>query len=288
MAGESLTWGRARRILILAPHPDDEIVACGIAARRARAAGARLFVLYLTTGIPPREDLLPWHPFGYGARIARRHAEAREATHLFGIEPAGFLLTASRGLIAKLDETAAAVERVLASTAADTLWVPAFEGAHQDHDAANALAASFSERIPTWEFAAYNYFGGKVQSNRFIDARSGPVEFRLGPNEVALKRRGLGIYASERGNLAHIETESETCRPLPRYDYAAPPHPGTLFRERFHWVPVRHPRVDFLPSPLVYAALGGWVAGPAAQRLVVEPALEHDGFRLSAPNASPS
>src|SRR5205814_1571801 len=27
-----------RRILVLAPHPDDEIVACGIAARRARLA----------------------------------------------------------------------------------------------------------------------------------------------------------------------------------------------------------------------------------------------------------
>jgi LmbE family N-acetylglucosaminyl deacetylase len=32
----------ARRILVRAPHPDDEIVACGIAALRARAAGARV------------------------------------------------------------------------------------------------------------------------------------------------------------------------------------------------------------------------------------------------------
>ena len=47
-----------RRILILAPHPDDEIVACGIAALRARAAGARVFVLYLTTGIPARASTL--------------------------------------------------------------------------------------------------------------------------------------------------------------------------------------------------------------------------------------
>src|ERR1700731_1162392 len=41
-----------RHILVLAPHPDDEIVACGIAARRARLAGARIFVLFLTTRIP--------------------------------------------------------------------------------------------------------------------------------------------------------------------------------------------------------------------------------------------
>ena len=42
----------ARRILILAPHPDDEIVACGIAAIRARAADADVAVLFLTTGVP--------------------------------------------------------------------------------------------------------------------------------------------------------------------------------------------------------------------------------------------
>src|SRR5205823_9796815 len=49
-----------RRILVLAPHPDDEIVACGIAALRARAAGAQVFVLYLTTGVPVRGVLWPW------------------------------------------------------------------------------------------------------------------------------------------------------------------------------------------------------------------------------------
>jgi len=48
------------------------------------------------------------------------------------------------------------------------------------------------------------------------------------------------------------------CRPLPRYDYAAPPHPGRLFRERFQWVPLRHPRIDFTPSARVYGALGEW------------------------------
>ena len=269
--GKGAALSAARRILVLAPHPDDEIVACGVAACRAAADGARISVLYLTTGVPPREALWPWRRARYPSLVARRRGEALAAAALFGLSPAGFLDIPSRRLIAHLGQAAAAVDRALDETAADRLWVTAFEGAHQDHDAANALAARFRDRLPVWEFAAYNHAGGRVRSNRFHDARGGVVELRLDRAEAAQKRRALALYASERGNLMHIRTAEEACRPLPRHDYAAPPHPGTLFRERFHWVPFRHPRVDFTPSAEVYAALGRW---HAAQALDIAPAAE--------------
>ncbi len=249
------------RILVLAPHPDDEIVACGVAALRARNAGGEIFVLYLTTGVPPREALWPWQRAGYADRVVRRRDEAIQAAPLLGLKPAGFLEIPSRRLVAHLDAAAAAIDRELAEIAPDCLWVTAFEGAHQDHDAANALAARVRDRLPVWEFAAYNYAGGKVRSNRFLDARGGVIELRLSRGERALKRHALALYASERGNLAHIRAAEEAYRPLPRHDYGAPPHPGTLFRERFHWVPFRHPRVDFAPSAEIYAALGRWDRG---------------------------
>ncbi len=258
-----------RRILVLAPHPDDEIVACGVSALRARNAGAELFVYYLTTGIPPRELLWPWQRRSYASHVTRRRDEAIEAAPRFGFSPAGFLEIPSRRLIAHLDAAASAVDRALVETSADCLWVPAFEGAHQDHDAANALAARFRDRLSVWEFAAYNYAGDKVRSNRFIDARGGVIELRLSRDEIALKRRALALYASERGNLSYIRVAEEAYRPLPRHDYAVPPHQGRLFRERFHWVPFRHPRIDFTPSAEIYAALG---RSNAEQRLDMPPA----------------
>ena len=224
----------------------------------------RVSVLYLTTGVPPGETAWPWQRRGYASRAARRRDEAQAAAALFGFEPAGFIDTPSRRLIGRLDETATAIGRTLEETEADCLWVAAFEGAHQDHDAANALAGRFRDRLPIWEFAAYNFAGGKVRSNRFFDARGGVIELRLSREEAADKRRALALYASERGNLAHIKTEMETYRPLPHRDYAAPPHPGTLFRERFHWVPFRHPRIDFTPSEEVYRVLGAWERYPAS------------------------
>jgi LmbE family N-acetylglucosaminyl deacetylase len=253
-----------RRALILAPHPDDEIVACGLAALRARRAGAKVSVLYLTTGVPSRGQLWPWQRAGHAARVALRRGEAKRAATLFGLEAGMFLDIASRRLVGHLDEAEAAVDHALEAVAASELWVPAFEGAHQDHDAANAIAARFRDRVPVWEFAAYNFAAGRVQSNRFIDARGGVIEFTAGREERALKREALAIYASERGNLRHISVDEEAYRPLPRHDYAAPPHAGTLFRERFHWVPFRHPRIDFAPSAEIYAALGCWSAAPRA------------------------
>jgi LmbE family N-acetylglucosaminyl deacetylase len=258
--GERGLTPRQRRVLILAPHPDDEIVACGIAARRAVAEGARIFVQYLTTGVPPRELLWPWQHSDYDTRVARRRDEALAAIMLLRFQALGFLDIPSRRLIPHLDEAARALEQLLGETQATELWVTAFEGAHQDHDAANALAAAMRDRLPVWEFAAYNFAGGRVWSNRFPDARGGAVELRLSRDEAALKRRALALYSSERGNLAHIRTDEETYRPLPRHDYSVPPHAGRLFRERFHLVPFRHPRIDFTPSAEVYRALGEWSA----------------------------
>jgi LmbE family N-acetylglucosaminyl deacetylase len=267
----SLTTRRTRRILVLAPHPDDEIVACAVAAHRERAAGADIFVLFLTTGVPPRDRLWRWQRRSYEARIARRRDEALAATSLLGFQPVGFLPIPSRRLVSYLADAAAAVDRALGETAADCLWVTAFEGAHQDHDAANAVAAAMRDRVPVWEFAAYNFAGGRIRVNRFADVRGGVIELRLSAAEAALKRRALAVYASERGNLAHIRFADEAYRPLPRHDYAAPPHPGRLFRERFQWVPFRHPRVDFAPSGEIYAALGDWSRGGAPGAAAASP-----------------
>ena len=88
----------------------------------------------------------------------------------------------------------------------------------------------------------------------------------LTANDTRFKADLLSIYRSERLNLRYVRLERETLRPLARYDYGAPPHPGRLFRERFQWVPLRHPSLDFEPSATVRAALAEWAGGAAPLR----------------------
>ena len=246
--------------MVLAPHPDDEIAACAIATRCAVAAGARVFVLHLTTGVPPAALLWRWERAAYMDRVWRRQEEALNASRLLGVEIVGFRDTAARRLRFDLDAAASDIAAAIASCRAEMVWVPAFEGAHQDHDVANALAAHAAGPVPVWEFAEYNYAGGRVRSNRFASDRGGEITIGATARDAELKRAAFACYESERRNLAHIVADREACRPLPRHDYGRPPHAGRLFRERFHWVPFRHPGVDFDASAEIYRDLDGWIS----------------------------
>jgi LmbE family N-acetylglucosaminyl deacetylase len=246
------------RILLAIPHPDDEVVGCAIALTRALAQGARAYGLYLTTGVPPPAALWPWQRERHAAMVARRETEARLAAAALGIEPLGFAARPSRRLKDHLGDAFAELEAAMTRLAPTELWVSAWEGGHQDHDSANFLASRFAGRVLVREFAEYNFAGGATQVQRFADSDGSEAVLRLSDEEAVLKRRLLAIYRSERTKLTFVGTEIESLRPLRRHDYTAPPHRGTLFRERFHWVPFRHPRIDFEPSSATRDAIASF------------------------------
>jgi LmbE family N-acetylglucosaminyl deacetylase len=233
-----------QRILILIPHPDDEIVGCCAAIGKALGRGARVFGFYLTTGVPPREVLCWWQRARYTDRITRRRREAREAANLLGVEVYEYQKIPSRALKTHLESTRESIQQAIQSLSIDTVWVPAYEGAHQDHDACSFLASTLNNQVEVWEFSAYNYFGKKVRSQKFFDPNGTEQFIKLDSSEKELKRRALSIYRSERSNLSYVDVEQEVFRPKATCNYAEPPHHGRLFYQRFQWVRY-HPRVDF-------------------------------------------
>lgn len=231
-------------ILLLAPHPDDEVVGCSAAIDAARARNCRVHVAFLTTGVPPRREMWPWQQgTAYGRRVRRRHAESCAAAAALDIEVCHRGAIPSRELRHDIAQTARVVYTLLEKLRAATLWVPAFEGGHQDHDVANFIGSLFVGKAQVWEFSEYNYCGGRVRSQAFPIEIGRETVIRLTGEEVERKRSLLALYASERGNLRHIDTTREVFRPLPHYDYSRPPHPGPLFYQRFQWLPW-HPRID--------------------------------------------
>jgi N-acetylglucosamine malate deacetylase 1 len=266
-----------RRILVLVPHPDDEIVGCFAAIARARAAGREVFTLYLTTGVPPIGAHWPWQRRDHAARVRRRRAEALRVAERLGVRPLAFLDWPSRTLRHHLGEARACVARVLADPATDidTVWVPAYEGGHQDHDVTNMIGSTLADdgggpRV--LEFAEYNFRDRVVRSHEFVSSSHDDVVLVLTAEERQLKADMLDAYSSERANLRHVEIGRERFRPLARYDYSRPPHPSPLFYERFRWIPFRHPRVDLTSPAQICAAMAGYrqqlqqveVAGPEA------------------------
>jgi LmbE family N-acetylglucosaminyl deacetylase len=231
------------RILLLAPHPDDEVAGCCAAIRRARTQGSSVFVLFLTTGVPSPQRLWPWDRPRHPARVDRRRREARGVCTELGAKIACFSPAAARDLKNDLGTARNLIIEQSAACGADTLWVPAYEGGHPDHDLANFLASTLREGLTVWEYSEYNFSGGRVRCNEFISRTGEETELTLSDEERRFKKTLLAMYASERGNLNYLRTEREVFRPLAEYDYSRPPHPGTLFYRRFAWAAI-HPRVN--------------------------------------------
>ena len=251
-----------RRILLLVPHPDDEVVGCAVAVRRARAGGARVFALYLTTGVPSAATAWRWRRASHEARVLRRRREAMAAARSLGIEPLVFTNWPSRELKSHLGEARALITRHLLALSADRIWTPAYEGGHQDHDVTNFLASRFRGEVPIIEFSEYNAARG-VRSNQLPAETGLETVLSLCAPEAAWKTHLARLYRSERGNLAHIRYAREVLRPLAAYDYRRPPHAGRLFYQRFQWIPFRHPRVDFTSPAEVSAAISRCCRDPA-------------------------
>ena len=86
-----LALGPGERILIVAPHPDDEVLCCAGLAQRAIAAGARVSVVWITSGdafeldaVLVERTLLPGHQ-AMRRLAADRMLEAESAASLLGI-----------------------------------------------------------------------------------------------------------------------------------------------------------------------------------------------------------
>ena len=191
-----------QRILVLVPHPDDEIVGAAAAIRRARARGAQTHAAYLTTGVPEPAALWPWQRRKHNFMVERRWAEAGAAAERLGLATALRQTLPTRTLKSALAETHAALQAAIERLGIDRVWVPAYEGGHQDHDSANILASRL-EAPGIWEFSEYHFASGRVASQRFIRSAGSEQIIELAPAERAAKRELLDLYASEIGR-AHV------------------------------------------------------------------------------------
>jgi LmbE family N-acetylglucosaminyl deacetylase len=251
------------RVLVLVPHPDDEVVGCAAAIGRARARGARFQALYLTTGVPPPDAVWPWQRARYPARVERRRREALQAAARLGIEPLAFCPWPARTLRDHLPEARRAIAYLARREQFDAVWAPAYEGGHQDHDVASFLASTVAHQVLVLEFSEYNAARGAQQ---FPAATGEETVLELTSVEAAAKAETLAVYRSERANLRRVRCAREVLRPQARYDYRHPPHRPPLFYERFQWIPLRHPRVDFTSPREVCATLARFLpAAPAEE-----------------------
>ncbi len=117
-----------RGVLAVGAHPDDIELGCAGALAAHRAAGDTVTMLVLTTG-----------QNGPGGTVRRREEQRRAAAELDAMLLWGQLVDCALALTAA---TVTLVENVIATVAADVIYVHAPEDSHQDHRVATAAVLS--------------------------------------------------------------------------------------------------------------------------------------------------
>jgi N-acetylglucosamine malate deacetylase 1 len=244
------------RVLLLIPHPDDELVGTAAMIDRHLGHGGKVFGLYLTSGVPAHAGSWLGGRIRYGRSVAQRWQEASEVAHQLGLSIAGRQMIPARNLKSHIHSSLRWIREQAHHLGVDRIWVPAYEGGHQDHDVANFLGARLRSDFEIWEFPEYNFLGGQVQSQSFIETNGSESVLILEESERRRKLNLLQRYESEQKNLRGVGVDHEALRPLANYDYSRRPHEGLLFYERFQWVPY-HPRIDYCRPDQVCEALRG-------------------------------
>ncbi|MEO8780156.1 MAG: PIG-L family deacetylase [Rhodanobacter sp.] len=139
------------RLLVIAPHPDDETIATGVLMQQVRAAGGEVQLLLLTAG-----DNNPWPQRWLERRwrigvldrqrwARRRGEELLRALAALGIRPSALHtlnwpdLGVTELLLHSPDNAVATVADAIGRFTPDLIALPALQDEHPDHSAAHVL-----------------------------------------------------------------------------------------------------------------------------------------------------
>lgn len=231
-----LPW-RQRAVLLVAAHPDDEVIGAG-----GHLAGFRdLHLMHTSDGAP--RDLSFARASGFATREEYGRARRRElagALALAAIAPQQALLAGFVDLEVSLHlaELAGYLAAAMRGTGCRVVLTHPYEGGHPDHDATAfavraACALLDSDAPEIWEFTSYHDRDGAKVVFEFLGAPAPMVV--LSPEQREMKRAMYGCFVSQQQVLREFPIEIERFRQAPRYDFRNPPHAGRLYYERFDW-----------------------------------------------------
>jgi LmbE family N-acetylglucosaminyl deacetylase len=193
--------------MLIAPHPDDEALACSIILQRAVRAGAAIHVLYATDG-----DNNPWPQRALERRWRLdaadrkrwgklRREEALDALRILGVHGSdvSFLALPDQGLTSLLtigcESSLKQFTNRISEWSPTDLFIPSIHDTHPDHNALAvilriALASSYPDKPPmsVWTYAVHG------NSAAFFDHAR---ELQQSKSETAIKESAIRSHKTQ-------------------------------------------------------------------------------------------
>lgn len=175
------------RVLILAPHMDDEVISPGGTLALHKAAGGTVGVVYVSdsAGDPDQTK--------QASETAIRKVESETCAKAMGFEIVGFLDFPDGSLSRHEPAIAERLRKIIADWKPTEIWAPFPTDHHRDHQ---AVAASLAAALGDWQGEVWGYEGwSTLWPNAFIDITQ----------VLALKRAGIECHASQLAGMGYVE-----------------------------------------------------------------------------------
>lgn len=190
-------------VMVIAPHPDDEVIGCGGTVCRHVAAGDPVSVIYLTRG--ERSRGYPW--LDPSEKQAKRMQEALSSCAILGVRDTLFLNGADGNLgdAAIMSELQRNVTEAVAMRKPRVIYVPHAEDNHPDHIAAfrmvMEIVRDLSPRPTVYQYELWSplYADFAVDISRQMSAKVKAIrrhELALDAFDYVSTMIGLAAYRS--------------------------------------------------------------------------------------------
>jgi LmbE family N-acetylglucosaminyl deacetylase len=209
--------GDARRLVVVSPHPDDEVLGCGGLMAHACQRGLHVRVVAVTDG----EACYPGDAYWTPQRLrAVRRSERQAALGELGVDASVLALGIADGAVGAEQ---ARLQRSLADLlrAGDCVLTTWRADGHPDHEATASavLAAAAVHGLPVIEFPVWAWHWLPVDGN---GAPQGAARYALADGLWQAKQRALACFASQLGS-----SQPAMAGPI------LPPHVLARFQRRF-------------------------------------------------------
>jgi LmbE family N-acetylglucosaminyl deacetylase len=190
-------------LIVVAPHPDDESLACGglIAEARAQGRPVRVVIVSDGTGSHPASKTYP------RARLRElRETEARNAVTELGLDPVEdivFLRLPDRFVPSdgpRAEKAITAIVECVEQVGARALFVSWRDDPHCDHQASYRIARAVQRQLPSLRLYEYTVWGSALPAATPVEPVNDGFRIRI-EQRLTRKRRAIAAHRSQTTDL---------------------------------------------------------------------------------------